>query len=229
MQRTNHSSFFLLFLVAVSLIGLALVPLLLLQPNLQTEPSPYRVPVISAIYSGICIGGIVAVFYPNKCRVIFQKPSVSLDSKEQKTSELPFKGHHPNCENFANNRISIRGSFYCAACSGLLAGAIASLVGAILFPIGFFSGAGNLWVLAVGEGFMLTGLTQIRIGGYAKVTVNALFVVGSFISLVAADLVGRSLLVDTYMLGLIVFMLWFRILLSEWNNKRTCVTCSRCI
>jgi len=229
MQQTNHSSFLLLFLVAVSLIGLALVPLLLLQPNLQTESSPYRVPFISAIYSGICIGGIVAVFYPNKCRVMFQKPSVSLDSKEQKTSELPFKGHHPNCENFANNRISIRGSVYCAACSGLLAGAIAALVGAILFSIGFFSRAGNLWVLAVGEGLMLIGLTQIRIGGYAKVTVNALFVVGSFISLVAADLVGRSLLVDTYMLGLIVFMLWFRILLSEWNNKRTCVACSRCI
>jgi hypothetical protein len=59
--------------------------------------------------------------------------------------------------------------------------------------------------------------------------VNALFVVGSCISLVAADLAGQSLLVDAYVLGLIVFMLWFRILLSEWNNRRICVACGRCI
>ena len=76
---------------------------------------------------------------------------------------------------------------------------------------------------------MLLGLAQIKVGGYIKMAVNALFVVGSFISLVAADLAGQSLLVDAYVLGLIVFMLWLRILLSEWNNKRICVACGRCI
>ena len=59
--------------------------------------------------------------------------------------------------------------------------------------------------------------------------VNALFVVGSCIVLVAADLAARSFLVDAYVLGLIVFMLWFRILLSEWNNKKTCLMCGRCV
>jgi hypothetical protein len=58
---------------------------------------------------------------------------------------------------------------------------------------------------------------------------NALFVVGSCISLVVADSDAHSLLVDVYVLGLIVFMLWFRILLSEWNNKRICLACGRCI
>jgi hypothetical protein len=64
---------------------------------------------------------------------------------------------------------------------------------------------------------------------YVKMAANALFVVGSCMSLVAADLIGQSLLVDAYVLGLIVFALWFRILLSEWNNKRICVACGRCI
>ncbi len=83
--------------------------------------------------------------------------------------------------------------------------------------------------LRLGEALMLVGLAQIKMRGYVKMAVNALFVVGSGISLVAADLAAQSLLVDVYVLGLIVFMLSFRILLSEWNNKKTCVVCGRCI
>jgi hypothetical protein len=109
-------------------------------------------------------------------------------------------------------------------------GAIAAMAGVVLFSLGFFDlGTGSLWVLAVGEVLMLAGLAQIKMRGYVKMAVNALFVVGSWISLVAADLAGQSLLVDAYMLGLIVFMLCFRILLSEWNNKKICVACGRCI
>ena len=87
----------------------------------------------------------------------------------------------------------------------------------------------SVWALMVGEALMLMGLTQIKMQGYVKTAVNALFVVGSCISLFATDLAGQSLLIDAYVLGLIVFMLWFRILLSEWNNKKTCLTCGHCI
>ena len=90
-------------------------------------------------------------------------------------------------------------------------------------------GSGSLWVLAVGEVLLLVGLAQIKMSGYVKLAVNALFVVGSCICLFVADLAVRSLLVDAYVLGLIVFMLWLRIWLSEWNNKKTCATCGRCV
>ena len=104
------------------------------------------------------------------------------------------------------------------------------MVGVALFSLGFFDlGAGGFWVLASGEVLMLVGLAQIKMRSYVKMAANALFVIGSCISLVAADLIGQSLLVDAYVLGLIVFALWFRILLSEWNNKRICVVCGRCI
>jgi hypothetical protein len=76
---------------------------------------------------------------------------------------------------------------------------------------------------------MLVGLAQIKLGGYVKMAVNAMFVVGSFICLVAADLAAQSLLVDAYVLGLIVFTLWLRILLSEWNNKKMCAECGCCV
>ena len=217
----------LLFLVAVSVFGLALVPLLLLAPNLPADQLPLRRPIVGVIYSVICIVGIVAVFYPGKCRMMFQKPNVSSDLS---ASTIPVRGHHLDCEKFSANRITIRGSVFCAACSGLLMGAIAALVGVVLFSLGFFDlGTGSFWILAAGEVLMFMGLAQIKMRGYAKMAVNALFVVGSFTSLVAADLIGQSLLVDAYVLGLIVFMLWFRILLSEWKNKRICVACGHCI
>jgi hypothetical protein len=75
---------------------------------------------------------------------------------------------------------------------------------------------------------MLAGLAQIRLGGYVKMAMNFLFVIGSCVSLIAVDVVGQNLLIDAYMLGLIVYMLWVRILLSEWNNKRICLDCGHC-
>jgi hypothetical protein len=220
---------FLFFLMVVAVFGLALIPLLLLSPNLQADQTPLRRPLVSAVYGIVCIMGIIAVFYPGKCRMMFKKPNVSTDSSKSSSSTMQFKGHHPDCEKFSGNRITIRGSVFCAACSGLLIGAIAAMVGVVLFSSDFFSlGIVNFWVLATGEVLMLVGLAQVKMGGYVKMLVNALFVVGSFITLVAADLAGQNLLVDAYVLGLIVFMLWFRILLSEWNNKQTCLACGHC-
>ena len=230
MPKSEPPRFFMLFLVAVSVIGLALVPLLLLQPNLQANPSPIRRPLVGAIYSVICIAGIIAVFYPGKCRMMFQKPNFPTDSMKTSPSAIQFRGHHPDCEKFSANRITIRGSVFCASFSGLLIGAIAALMAVVLFSLGLFDlVTRSLWVLMAGEILMFVGLIQIKLRSYVKMSVNALFVVGSFISLVAADLDAQSLLVDAYVLGLIVFMLWFRILLSERNNKRICLGCGRCI
>ncbi len=230
MPQAVPSRFFLLFLVAVSVFGLLLVPSLLLQPNLQADPSPIRRPLVGAIYSLVCIVGVVAVFYPGKCRIMFKKPNVSLASRKSSVSAIQFTGHHPDCADFSANRITISGSVFCAACSGLLVGAIAALVGVGLFSLGLLDfGTRSLWVLVTGEVLLLVGLAQIKMRGYVKMAVNALFVVGSCMSLVGGDLIGQSLLVDSYVLGLIVFMLWFRIFLSEWNNKRICLACGQCI
>jgi hypothetical protein len=228
--QAELSRFFLLFLLAVCVFGLALVPILLHQPNLQIFQSPFRRPFVSVIYSAVCIAGIVAVFYPGKCRMTFQKPNISLANNKPAGSVVELKGHHPNCREFSGNRITARGSVFCAACSGLLIGAIVAIVGIVLFSLGFFNlGWGSLWILVFGEVLMLIGLAQINMNCYVKLIVNALFVVGSSICLIVADMIGQSLLVDAYVLGITVFVLWFRILLSEWNNKRTCMKCGRCV
>ncbi len=229
MPRLVPSKFLLLFLVAVAVFGLALVPFLVIQPNLQVDSSSFRRPFVGALYSIVCVLGIVAVFYPSKCRMMFQKPNASPDSTKVSTLPVQLSGHHPNCEEFSANRITIRGKAFCAACSGLLVGAIASLTGIVLFSLGFFGiEAGSLWILVVGEVFMLVGLAQVKLGGYVKMAMNALFVVGSCISLVVTDIVGQNLLIDLYVLGLIIYTLWLRISLSEWNNKRICMECRHC-
>lgn len=230
MLQPKPPKFFLLFLAFVSVFGLALAPLLLLQANLQVDQSPLRRPIVSAVYSVICVSGIVAVFYPSKCRMMFQNPNVSLNLKEQSSTKLQVKGHHPDCEKFSGNRVVIKGSVLCAACSGLLIGAIASIFGAILFSLNFFDlGTGSVWVLVTGEVLMLAGLAQIKVKGYMKTFVNALFVVGSLFMLIAVDFAAQSWIVDGFVLGLIVFLLCFRIMLSQWNNRRVCVECKRCV
>jgi hypothetical protein len=160
----------------------------------------------------------------------FQKPNSSPGYSKPAASAVEFKGHHPDCKEFSGNRITVRVSVFCAACSGLLIGAIVAIVSIFLFSLGFLNlGLRNLWVLLFGEALMLIGLAQIKMNGYVKLTANALFVVGSSLCLIVTDIVGQSLLVDAYVLGMIVFMLWFRISLSEWNNKRTCMKCDRCV
>ena len=108
MPKLEPPRFFLLFLVAVAVFGLALIPLLLVQPNLQADTSPLRRPFIGALYSMVCILGIVAVFYPGKCRMMFQRPKVSPNSSSPNPQGIQFKGHHPECEKFSGNRIAIR-------------------------------------------------------------------------------------------------------------------------
>jgi len=229
LPKTEPSKFFLLFLLAVAIVALVLIPALLLSPNLQTDQTNLRHPLISAAYTLICVGGIAAVFYPNKCRLMFQKPAVSKRPNEPSASTLELKGHHPNCENYSANRITIRSRVFCAACSGLLIGAVAAIALIAAYSLGVFSlVAGSLWVIAVGEGLMLAGLAQIKTSGPIKLALNALFVVGSAVTLVWADWASQSLLIDGYVLGLIVYMLWLRILLSEYNNSRTCTACGRC-
>ena len=105
-----------------------------------------------------------------------------------------------------------------------------ALVGSALqFFIDINVVSASVWLLALGEIGMVLGLFQIKFAGYAKVIVNVVFVVGSFVALAGADVLGESLLLDLYVLGLIGFLLWLRILFSEWNNRRICGSCQACL
>ena len=213
-MNQNHSwAFFPSLFLVLSLVGLAIVPLLVIQPNLNQIQFTGQRNLIGALFSAICVSGVVAVFYPRKCRGVFQ--------------------HAPNptakAETFSKNRIKIGGKTFCAACSGLLVGTIVALLGAIFYFFGSFNMVpGGIWLVVMGEVGMGLGLIQIKVAGSVKAFLNAVFVVGSFATLATVDEIGKSLFLDLYILGLILYLLWFRISLSEWNNTRTCRNCQRC-
>ncbi len=215
--------------IAVSMAGLALIPVLVLQSKPDYSQVSLWHNLVGALFSVICVLGIAAVFYPARCRGMFQRTQNPMLQTGKHFSSVRIVGHHPGCQKFAANRISIKGREVCAACSGLLVGAIIALVGAALQ---FFAGLsvvwGGVWLLGLGEIGMVLGLAQIKFAGYAKVIANIIFVVSSFVTLAFSDVLAGSLLVDFYVLGLIAFMLWVRILLSEWNNRRTCQMCTSC-
>lgn len=216
------------FLIVLSIVGLALILALILQPDLEHFQPSVRHSIVGSIYSVICLSGIAAVFYPAKCRGLFQKQN-PLSQASGSSVSVRISGHHPDCQSFSGNRIRINKREVCAACSGLLVGAMIALVGSVLqFFIGLNLVSASVWLLTLGEIFMVLGLAQIKLAGYAKVIVNVVFVVGSFVTLVETDILGESLLLDIYALGLIGFLLWLRILLSERNNRRICQTCRMC-
>ena len=215
-----------LFLTLVLVAGFVLIPVMVLQPNLMYIQVSIRHGLVGALYLIICVLGILAVFYPSKCKSLFGKAQNPLT---QAREPLQIRGHHPDCQNYSANRIKVGGQVICAACSGLFIGAVSVFIGtALYFFVGLEIVGSSIWLLVLGEICILLGLAQIKFAAYVKMLVNVIFVVGSFVTLVESDLLGGSILVDLYVLGLIVFMLWFRILLSEWNNRRVCQKCQLC-
>jgi len=225
--------FFLKFAVVVSVFGFVSIPMLLSQAGNNQIDFLFSKPLIGLLYAVICVVGVLAVFYPKKCEqtFMFRKQSGFREQSDRGglSGKLRFRGHHPDCEEFSGNRITVRNVVLCAACMGMLFGAAIALIGAILyFFVGFITLPTNFVVFFVGYGVCMLGLVQYKFRGWFKLIVNALFVVGSFVTLVSADLLGKSLLIDLYVLGLILFLLLARILFSQWNNKLICFRCEGC-
>jgi len=206
-----------------------MVPLLIMQPNLNLIQFEGQRSLIGAFFCTICISGVAAVFYPCKCRGVFQHAPNPPAKAGIFLNHLRIEGHHPDCKNFSKNRLKVRGRSFCAACTGLLVGTIIALLGAIFY---FFGGlnmiSGGIWLVLLGEIGMALGLIQIKVAGSVKAFLNAAFVVGSFATLATVDEMGKSLFLDLYVIGLILYLLWFRISLSEWSNTRTCRNCQMC-
>ena len=232
MHEIKTTDFSLLVAVIASFFGAVTITVLLLQPVNYHTNFTFTPTLIGSIYAAVCVLGICAVFFPKKCQRTFMfKGGIKSSLDQSVTPKMAqYSGHHPDCLKFSANRIKIRNTVLCAACSGLLVGAVVVLVGAVFyFFIAYKFLWSNPWILVGSNAGMLLGLFQVKLTGYFKLAVNALFVFCSFVTLVVTDIVGKSLFIDLYVLGLIVFFLATRILLSEFYNKRTCRQCKQCL
>ncbi len=214
--------------VCLSLLGLVFIDILVLQTHAHPV-NLFNRNIVGLFFSSLCILGILAAFYPNKC----QKTS-SFAGKDQvkhppEAVHLRVKGHHPDCLSFSGNRIRIGSSMVCSACGGLVFGAIVSLfVGGLYFFAGY-NFIGDFWFLVLAEFGVVVGLFQYLFHTYVKLIVNALFVVCSFAVLAVSDFLINDILVDFYVFGMIIFMLILRITFSQFNNKKICNSCEKCV
>jgi hypothetical protein len=233
MPPKQHSNFDVTFLTLLSLLGLILVTALVTYPPATTVTVPWRKPLIGSIFSIICILGTLAVFSPNQCLKIFERKKKNSDNSTSGKFashglSAPLKGHHPTCGNFSDHTFELQNKTFCAACTGLLIGGILALTGALLYFFvnwNFFGQNSSLMVLlgAVGVGL---GLFQFKFRNVARLSLNTFFVLGTFFVLVGVDAAIQNLIFDLFVVSLILFWLFTRISLSQWDHKQICSECS---
>ncbi len=222
-------------MTGISLFGLFFAAVLAFHPPLFQENLPWRKPLVGSVFTLICILGILAVFFPRKCSQTFfgKRETHAMEPNDPKGFSLLFglkivHGHHPACEGLAGHEFQMGNKTFCAACTGLLLGALITLVGTAMY---FFADLqikqGGLLV-AVGVLSVALGLLQFPLfgaRGFLRLLLNTFFVLGSFFILIGVDGLVHSLFADLFIVSMIVFWLYTRILLSQWNHARICLTC----
>jgi hypothetical protein len=198
---------------------------LLIRPGAQS-PTEMR-GLVWAVFSSLCILGGSATLFPHRC-----SPSISLADSLEPTRYTEFQGvrlvhgHHSTCGRFEDHEFKLKGKTLCSGCTGLLIGSIGSFTITTLhfvynyrFPV--FAGY-------LGLGFVVLGLLYIPL---LKKTVtplrlafNAFFVLGFGLLLSAVDGLGDPVL-DAIVIGLSVYWMFTRILLSRWSHDKVCSGC----
>jgi len=234
MPKGTRLNFTLVFAIGISLFGSFTTLMIALYQPVSQEDFFWRKPIIGSAFSLICISGLITVFFPKKCSEIVylnetERPTDS-DDENSSVHKAPIilKGHHPACGRFSAHIVRISRHVFCAACAGLLLGAIIAFTGAVLY---FFAGRdfeqlGFLTVL-VGQVGLILGFIQFKFRGYARLIINAFFVFATFLTLTGIDRLTENMFIDVYMIVLIIFWLWTRIMISEWDHLRICYACGQ--
>ena len=229
MVKSHPSSLALFFAIGISAFGLLTTLLLTLLPPAPVENLPWRKPLIGIMFIMICISGGVASLFPHKCSEHFdlrenKEPITS--SRDSNDVHLTVKGHHPNCKEFSAHIIQTKRRTLCAACTGLLLGALIAILGAVLyFFLGLEFQSPDYLVTPIGLGCVVIGFFQLRFKGVVRSVLNALFVVGAYFVLAGMDMLSKNMFTDVYLIVLIFFWIYTRILLSQWDHARICRIC----
>jgi len=244
MFQKIHPNYDIWLLMGLSFIGLFLVGILVFSSPAIEENFPWRKPVIGSIFASICVLGILAAFFPSRCLNVFnfkkeeklrrssvKEPSDSRQSKFvfQKGS-FTMQGHHPNCGKFSTHAFRINNRTLCTSCTGLLLGALLSLLGTSLyFSDNWHIGQGSLPLVCVGILGIVFGLLQFPLfknrPNFLRFSFNVFFVLGAFFILIGVDALLHSVTADLILVLLIVFWLLTRIFLSRWDHERICRSC----
>ena len=218
----------------VSLLGLCLLTVFTFYSKMP--PSQQQKPWIGLSFITICALGILAGVFPSRCSSVLhqsknlnRKPTVKQKADDGKTV-VTIKGHHPDCGIFDAHTFQFGGKIYCAGCMGLVTGATFAILGSLAY---FFFGLGiqGLGILVFWFGFfgVFLGLFQYMkffvTRAFIHFILNVVFVLGVFLLLLGVAEVNGSVSLESYFLGLALYWILIRILLSQGEHKKTCTSC----
>ncbi len=232
MRQRVRPNFMLMFAIGVSLFGSFTTLMIATYQQSSQEDFFWRKPLIGSIFSLICVSGLVTVFFPRRCSeaLYLHETEREIDQKSKNPSigitSIIFKGHHPACGRFSAHTVQVGARVFCAACAGLLLGAIIAFAGAGVY---FFAGLGSeqlgILTIVVGQAGLVLGFIQFRFRSYARLIVNAFFVFATLLTLIGIDRLVQNMFIDVYVTLLIIFWLWTRIMISGWDHLRICSAC----
>jgi hypothetical protein len=223
--KRNHA---LGLLVTASLVASSATLLITIFPPTIKANVYLQSQVIGSVFAAICAGGGVAALFPARCTSTseahtFQSISESGANSE---SQLTVRGHHPDCGKFSAHTVEFKGTVYCAACSGLLAGALIALTATILY---FFLGVGfngaSLIALIFGQAGIVFGFIQFKFKGLLRLLANLFFVFGGSLTVIGIDEYLHSLFVDLFVIGAVLLWIVTRITISQWDHSTICTSC----
>jgi len=242
MPRKQAGKRFLYFLVLVSLFSFFIIALITLFPPEIEDNFQWRKQSTGLVFIFICVLGMISVFFPRQCSVIFHEDEktassdVSVREMEgfQKSSKILgvvlTHGHHPECRGFHHHEFRVGKKTCCNACMGLFFGAVVASFGAFSYfffewPVGTdasvlgVSGIAGVTLCLMHYTFFETHLGLIRF------SLNAFFIFGMFLILAGIDSEVQSPTLNFFLVGLFLFWLFARILLSKNKHKEICQAC----
>lgn len=235
MKKPETVNLAAVFFLAVSVLGLGLVAFLTYSQTVPNTDFAWQKPATGIIFSAICVFGIIAGLSPRRCSSATHfKSTKNIPSEKQKPfdgekASTTFKGHHPDCGHFDAHVLSFGSRTLCAGCTGLVFGAVLSLVGSFAYflfgvPVEGFVGV-VFWLGLVG---VLCGLFQYELpvnNGFAHFLLNIIFVLGALLLVVEVNAARESLVLNLYLLLLTVYWVLTRIELSRIEHRRKCLGC----
>ena len=216
------------FMIACSIFGSLVILLMVVYPPMTMQDNFWRKPFVGSIFFLICAGGSLVAVSPRKCSVAHETQMVKalMDSDVKTGFPVSSEGHHPDCGRFSAHTIRFKGNSYCAACTGLLmGGVVAMIVTALYFFFGLNAGSVSFPAVLVGQLGLASGLIQFKFKSWTRSAANLLFVLGSSFMLIGVDQLVGSVFVDIYVSGLIVLWILTRVMISQWDHRRICLSC----
>jgi len=243
MPRKQMGKQVLYFLILVSLFSFFLITLVAFFPPEIQDNFRWRKQSTGSLFIFICVLGMISVFFPRQCSMIFHddekitSSGVSDREKEgfQRSSKILgvvlTHGHHPECQGFYHHEFRLGKKTFCIACMGLFFGAVLAIFGAFsYFFIEWLVGIDGLFLIVFGITGVALCLLQYTFfdvhSGLIRFSLNTLLIFGMVLIIAGIDCIVQSLSLNFFLVGLFIFWLLTRILLSKNKHKEVCQICN---